>query len=121
MTRDQINAFCAALPQSTHVVQWGSSDVWKIGGKVFAIVGYLDNHPTVTFKVTRFGFEVLGDMPGVRPAPYLASRGMKWLQNYQLPGLSDDDLQAHIRVSYEMIAQALTGKKRAELGLLPPP
>jgi len=27
MTRDEFNAFCAALPQTTHVVQWGNADV----------------------------------------------------------------------------------------------
>lgn len=117
MTRDEINTFCKELPQSTHVVQWGNSDVWKIGGKVFAIVGFFEDHPTVTFKVTELGFEVLRDLPGVRPAPYLASRGMKWLQNYQKPGLSDADLRDHIRASYDMIAAALSRKKQAELGL----
>jgi predicted DNA-binding protein (MmcQ/YjbR family) len=39
MTRDEFNAFCAALPQTSHVVQWGNADVWKVGGKVFAICG----------------------------------------------------------------------------------
>ena len=37
MTRDEYNAFCASLPATTHVVQWGGADVWKVGGKVFAI------------------------------------------------------------------------------------
>ena len=39
MTHDEFNAFCASLPAVTHVVQWGGSDVWKVGGKVFAIGG----------------------------------------------------------------------------------
>ncbi len=29
----------ASLPATPHVVQWGGSDVWKVGGKVFAIGG----------------------------------------------------------------------------------
>ncbi len=117
MTRDEFNAFCAALPQTSHVVQWGNADVWKVGGKVFAICGWAEDVPAFTFKVTELGFEVLSDCPGLRPAPYLASRGFKWIQHYAEPGLGDDGLRDHIRASYDMIAAALSKKKRAELGL----
>ena len=117
MTRDDINTFCAALPQTTHVVQWGNANVWKIGGKVFAIVGWSNGETAVTFKVTPIAFEVLPDMEGVIPAPYLASRGMKWLQDTRSPGLSEAELKNHITYSYEMAIASLTKKKRAELGL----
>ncbi|WPZ30115.1 hypothetical protein T8A63_03390 [Sulfitobacter sp. OXR-159] len=60
---------------------------------------------------------MLSDSPGLRPAPYLASRGLKWIQHYAEPGLGEDSLRDHIRASYDMIAAALTKKKRAELGL----
>ncbi len=117
MTRDEFNAFCAALPQTTHVVQWGNADVWKVGGKVFAVGGWADGHDAFTFKVSEIAFEVLQELPGIRPAPYLASRGMKWLQNYRDDGLSEEELRNHIRYSYQMIVDGLTRKKRAELGL----
>lgn len=118
MTRDEFNTFCASLPKTTHVVQWGGSDVWKVGGKVFAICGWTDaGQPGITFKVSDLAFEVLRDQPGIRPAPYLASRGMKWLQNYDKPGLGTESLKDHIRASYDMIVAGLTKKKRAELGL----
>tara|TARA_R110002073_G_scaffold41485_1_gene117190 strand:+ start:44 stop:397 length:354 start_codon:yes stop_codon:yes gene_type:complete len=117
MTREEFNTFCAALPQTTHVVQWGNADVWKIGGKVFAIGGWAKKRDAFTFKVTELAFEVLSDSPGLRPAPYLASRGMKWIQDYDDPGLSEDSLRDHIRASYDMIADALSKKKRTELGL----
>lgn len=39
MIQDEYNTFCAMLPATSHVVQWGGSDVWKVGGKVFAIAG----------------------------------------------------------------------------------
>lgn len=117
MTRDEFNAFCQSLPQTTHVVQWGNSDVWKVGGKLFAVCGWAVDEPAFTFKVTPLVFEILPDMEGVRPAPYLASRGMKWVQHYKSPGLSDTELRNHITYSYDMIVAALTKKKRAELGL----
>ncbi len=117
MTRDELTTFCAALPHVTHVVQWGNADVYKIGGKVFAIVGMAQTVATVTFKTSELAFEVLSDSPGLRPAPYMASRGLKWIQHYAAPGLPDDGLRAHIRASYDMIASALPAKKRAELGI----
>ena len=117
MTRDEFNAFCAALPATNHVVQWGSADVWKAGPKVFAICGWNDGKDAFTFKVSDIAWEILPDMPGLRPAPYLASRGMKWIQHYDEPGLSDTELKAHIRASYDMVAAKLTKKIRSELGI----
>ena len=113
MTRDEFNAFCASLPQSTHVIQWGNSDVWKVGGKLYALSGWHESDAAFTFKVS----DILRDMDGLRPAPYLASRGLKWVQHYAEPGLSDAELRNHITYSYDMVVAKLTKKKRAELGL----
>ena len=117
MTRAEFNAFCANIGPTTHVVQWGNSDVWKIGGKLFAVGGWAEGRDAFTFKVSDIAFEILPDMPGVRPAPYLASRGMKWVQDYGEPGLGDEELRKHLTYSYDMIVAGLTKKKRAELGL----
>jgi len=117
MTRDELTTFCAALPHATHVVQWGNADVYKVGGKVFAIIGMGETGNTVTFKASEMAFEILSDSPGLRPAPYMASRGLKWIQHYDAPGLSDSSLGDHIQASYDMIVDGLTKKKRAELGL----
>lgn len=117
MTRDEFNTFCAAMPATSHVIQWGNADVWKVGTKVFAICGWNDGRDAFTFKVTHIAFEVLQDHPGIRPAPYLASRGMKWLQQYDTPGLSDAELKDHIGLSYDLVAVGISKKKRRELGI----
>lgn len=117
-SRDEINAYCRALPHSTHVVQWGNADVWKLGGKVFAICGWADGRDAVSFKVSDLAFEVLSDMPGIRPAPYLASRGMKWVQVYGEPGLPEAELCAHLKASYDLIGAKLTKKLQKEFGLI---
>ncbi len=93
MTYDEFNAFCRARPATTYVVQWGGSHVWKVGGKVFAIGGWQDDAPRFTFKVSEFSYELLKEQPGLRPAPYLASRGLKWIQQFARPGLSDVELR----------------------------
>lgn len=118
MTRDDYNAFCASLPATSHVVQWGNSDVWKVGGKVFAICGWSEGDlPGITFKVSQIAYEMLRDRPGLRPAPYLASRGMSWIQRHGLPGLSDADLRDYLAQSHALVVAGLTGKARRELGL----
>ena len=117
MTYEEFNGFCRALPATTYVVQWGGSHVWKVGGKVFAIGGWQNDEPSFTFKVNDVAFEMLRDQPGLRPAPYLASRGLKWIQHFAKPGLSDGELKDYLRQSYVIVAMGLSKKKRAELGL----
>jgi len=119
MTLDGYNRFCASLPHTTHVVQWGGAHVWKIGGKVFAIAGWSDGEElAVTFKCSDVAFEMLKEQPGVRPAPYLASRGMTWIQRQTDESMSDAALRDYLRESYRLVSLKLTRRTRKELGLL---
>ena len=113
------NTFCENLPHTIHVVQWGGAHVWKIGGKVFAI-GWPEGAAldTCSFKVTDLSFDILREQPGCQPAPYLASRGMKWIQRFSDETLSDKDLKAYLETSYRIVASGLTKKLQRELGLL---
>jgi predicted DNA-binding protein (MmcQ/YjbR family) len=121
MRVDAFNAFAGSLPHTTHVVQWGGAHVWKIGGKVFAIGGWNKEDGagvlSVSFKVTRLAFDILGEQDGLRPAPYLASRGMTWIQRTDDATMSDADLCAYLEESYRLVAAGLTKKRQRELGL----
>ena len=117
MTYEDFNAFCRSLAATTYVVQWGGAHVWKVGGKVFAVGGWEDNAPSFTFKVSDISYELLKSQPGLRPAPYLASRGLKWIQHFAKPGLTDDELKDYIRQSHAIVSRGLTKKKRIELAL----
>ena len=66
MRREEIEAFALGLPATTKVVQWGGSDVYKVGGKVFAICGLSGG---LSFKVTPIGFVVLTEGGPGRQAP----------------------------------------------------
>jgi predicted DNA-binding protein (MmcQ/YjbR family) len=121
MDVQQYNQFCASLTAVTYVVQWGDAHVWKVGGKVFAVGGWSDEAGSVfgvTFKTTPDEYEFLVEMPGLRPAPYLASRGFTWVQNYAVPGLADDDLMEQIQESHRIVGEGLSKIKQRELGLL---
>jgi predicted DNA-binding protein (MmcQ/YjbR family) len=116
MTRDEYDALCGSLPHATHVVQWGDATVWKIGGKVFAIGGWSGNDEfAISFKCTKTSFAILSELPGLRPAPYLASRGLLWMQRIDMRAFSDHDLKPYIRQSYAMILAALPKKTQAAL------
>ena len=121
MSPKQYNAFCKSLPHSTYVVQWGGAHVWKIGGKVFAIGGWnkdeSDETLAVTFKCSDISYDLLKQEPGCRPAPYLASRGMKWIQRVTDDSIDDATLEAYIRESYRLASLNLTKKLQKELGL----
>lgn len=118
MTLDEYNRFCASLPHTTHVVQWGGAHVWKVGGKVFAIGGWNEGAGlSVTFKVSDMAFDILKEQPGLRPAPYLASRGMKWIQRISGETMDAEGLRDYIRESHRLIAAKLTKAVRKDLGL----
>ena len=112
MTRAEVEFLALALPAATKVVQWGGSDVYKIGGKVFAICGLSQ---ALSFKVTEIGFMVLTDAGGPgRQAPYLAKGG--WVA-VDLDAAEPEEAAGWIATSHELVAAKLTRKLRAELGL----
>lgn len=112
ITRKQIEAVAMALPATTMVVQWGGSDVYKVGGKVFAVVGFQNG---LAFKVSEIGFEVLTSDGGPgRQAPYFAKGG--WVV-VDLDAVELGEATGWLEVAHELVAARLTKKLRAELGL----
>lgn len=118
MKLETYNNYCASLPATTHVVQWGGAHVWKVGGKVFAIAGWSDDiDPHIVFKTSDLAFDILKEQDGMRPAPYLAPRGGKWIQVHSADAMSQDDLFAYLAESHRLISLKLTKKLQRELGL----
>jgi predicted DNA-binding protein (MmcQ/YjbR family) len=73
----------------------------------------------VTFKASQMSFELLKEAPGVRPAPYLASRGLKWLQWLDETTLDREALRAYLRQSHAMAMDGLSRKQRTALQFRP--
>ena len=116
MTLDEYNGFCASLPASHHVVQWGGAHVWKVGSKVFAIGGW-SNEAEIPFFTFKCSDDILKEQPGCRPAPYLASRGMKWIQRVTGESMDDEALKDYLTDSHRLAARNLTRRERRELRL----
>ncbi len=110
------NAFshvCASLPAVTETLQWGDNRVFKIGGKMFAVA---DSAPDgcYSFKVADARFLELSDLPGFRPAPYLARA--RWVQvDPATATLPDADIETLVCDAYEIIFGRLTKKLQREL------
>jgi predicted DNA-binding protein (MmcQ/YjbR family) len=118
MNVDEYNDFCASLQATSHVVQWGGAHVWKVGGKVFAIAGWNAGEAlAVTFKCSEIAFAILKEQPGLRPAPYLASRGFSWIQRRTDESMPDDALRDYLRESYRLVSAKLPKRVRTELGV----
>ncbi len=117
MKSRSFNAFCRSLPHAIHVVQWDGADVWKVGGKVFAIHAPASwgKHKGITFKTSPMSYELLKSQPGLRPAPYFASRGIKWIQWQSDESMSDADLKKYLKQSHQLVLEGLSKKKQAEL------
>lgn len=119
VTLDDYNAYCRSLPLTSYVVQWGGAHVWKVGTKVFAIGRWVEDDADmhVTFKTSDLSYDLLKEQPGCRPAPYLASRGMKWIQRTGPAGLDDSALCDYIAESHRLVAMGLPKSVRKSLGL----
>jgi predicted DNA-binding protein (MmcQ/YjbR family) len=121
LTVTTFNRFCKSLPHTSYVMQWGGAHVWKVGGakgKVFAIAwdeGERGSH--FTFKCSKMSYDILKEQEGLRPAPYLASRGMPWIQRVDDTSMDDAALKDYLRESHRLAAANLTKKLRLELGL----
>lgn len=118
MTYEEFNQYCGSFAATTYVMQWRGSHVWKVGGKVFAIGGWGEaDKPAFSFKTSEDNYHFLEQKPGYKPAPYLASRGMKWIQAYDAPESDTDAFKYYLSESYRIVSLGLTKKKQRQLGL----
>jgi predicted DNA-binding protein (MmcQ/YjbR family) len=108
MNVDEIRESCLAFPQATENMQWGDDLCFKIGGKIFAIIG-LDN-PRLCFKCTPEAFAELIEREDIHPAPYVGR--YKWVMLDRLDAVRWDELRELIQESYEMVAAKAPGKKK---------
>jgi predicted DNA-binding protein (MmcQ/YjbR family) len=116
MRHAEVEKFCLSLPATTLVVQWGDSRVYKVGGKVFAVMGPAFDKPHhITFRVAEDSFEILTEDPDFVQAPYFAKR--RWILLQHLDALSTKEMKAYLTRAHALVAAGLPKKKQAELGL----
>ena len=112
MTGAEFDAACRALPGVTMVVQWGADGVYKVGGRIFAVINPSGG---ASFKVSDIAFEALTDSGRARPAPYLARA--KWVYFDDLASLDADEVRDWLATAHALVAAKLTRAQRTEIGL----
>jgi len=117
MDRDDFDIFCKGLTATTNVIQWGNSSVWKVGGKIFAICSHWGavERDCISFKCNDLSYQILCELPGIVPAPYLARA--KWVQVQTDDALTDADLKSYIEDARETIVSKLPKKIREKLAI----
>jgi predicted DNA-binding protein (MmcQ/YjbR family) len=113
MTPAALKKHLLSMPSATVNVQWGDDHVYKVCGKMFAVADA--KHTRLSFKASDDSFEILTQIDGIVPAPYLARA--KWVKTDRLNRLPDSELKAYLTRAHALIAAKLTKKLRAELGL----
>ena len=111
MSRDTVNTICAALPGAENSDPWGGGhDAWKVGGKLFAVVGAMDGGVSVKCPDVETA-DMLKDAGVAQKAAYFHK---SWVF---LPfGPTDAAEFTHrIQVSYDTIRASLPKKVQAAL------
>jgi len=114
---DSIREYCLSFPRATETLQWGDALCFKIGGKMFAVLGL--DRARLSFKCRPDTFAELIEREDIRPAPYVGR--YKWVMLDRLDAVRTDELEDLIRQSYEMVAAKAPGKKSGKTKKLPKP
>jgi predicted DNA-binding protein (MmcQ/YjbR family) len=101
MDAPAIRKYCLSFPAAIENLQWEDELCFKVGGKIFTMLG-LDSLPQrLCFKCTPEKFAELCELEDVRPAPYVGR--YSWVMLDRLDALADGELQDLIEQSYRMV------------------
>lgn len=116
MSSQAIRDHLISLPGATLSVQWGDDHVFKVGGKMFAVMrDPAATQQTISFKAGDDSFQILTTQAGIIPAPYL--QRARWVQLDRLSRMKTGELKAYLTRAHAIVAGGLTKKARAALGL----
>ena len=113
MTTDWVRHYCLSFPHVTEHVQWEIDLVFKIGGKMFAIVVLEPFSHCMSMKCSAEMFAELLERPGIVPAPYMARA--QWIALESMDAVPRRELERLLREAYELVLCKLPKKAQAEL------
>jgi predicted DNA-binding protein (MmcQ/YjbR family) len=112
MNIEWVRRYCMSLPHATEMLQWGAL-VFKVGGKVFAVLALEPAKTWLSFKCQPEEFVELVERPGINQALYFARN--QWVALETEDALSAAELKRLVRVSYNLVLEKLPKKIRAGL------
>ncbi len=113
MNLESVREYCLSLPHATEMVQWVDHLLFKVGGKMFAIMALEPQDVVLSFKATPDSFYEMQEVEGVIPAPYMAKA--QWLALERVDSLRDDELKKLLATSHRLIFEKLPKKTKEEL------
>jgi len=117
MTPRQIDTYCGKLPAAKRSVQWEGVIVFKVGGKMFAMIVPDDTgKPSdLWFKSAPETIDALSRSKGFRPAPYLARA--KWVALDEPKVLTQDQLKAYLKRAHAVNRCSAAQEEAGRAGL----
>jgi len=113
-----IEAHCLALAGVSVHTPWSGSRVFKVGGKMFAMIVMDGQRPSgIWFKAGEASFRILTRVKGIAPCPYLARA--YWVAMDGLKPLKPKELREYLSRAHGLVAAGLSKKKRESLGIAP--
>jgi predicted DNA-binding protein (MmcQ/YjbR family) len=113
MNLESIREYCLTLPHATEMIQWVDHLLFKVGGKMFAIMALEPQDNVLSFKATPDQFFELQELDGVIPAPYMARA--QWLALERFDALRDDELRELLATSHRLIYEKLPKRLKEDL------
>jgi len=113
MNVEWVRKYCLSLPHTTEHVQWGSDLVFKVGGKMYAVLPLEPAPVWLSFKCSDEEFATLTDQAGVIPAPYLVRA--KWVALENDGALAAPEVKRLLQQAYDLVLAKLPQKTRAVL------
>jgi predicted DNA-binding protein (MmcQ/YjbR family) len=112
MNIEWLRRYCLSLPHTTETAQWGGL-VFKIAGKVFAVLALDPGNVWLSFKCKPEEFVELVERAGVIQAPYFARN--QWVALETEDALSASEIKKLVRQSYDLVVEKLPKKARTAL------
>jgi len=115
MTLDELKRYLRSKPGVTESTPFGPEHlVYKVVGKIFAVVGWEQDPVTMSLKCDPEEVEVVRKVfRAVTPAPYFDKR--HWNRVTIDGSIPEPELLAMVDASYDLVVDGLTRARREEL------
>jgi len=116
VTYAEVEKFCLSLPGTKLDMPWSDTRVFKIGGKMFAVIVLDGKRPWgLWFKASPESFEILTQLKDIAPCPYFARAC--WVEMKGLKALKPAELLAYLQRAHALVAAKLSRKMRKSFGI----
>ena len=112
MTNDAIRRHCLSLPHTTEVVRWEGHLLFKVGGKMFAMIE-LDGH-SCSLKCSPERYAELVEMADILPTSHNMWK-YNWVSLESLDALPDAELRDRLTEAHAIVRDGLPAKVKAQL------